>query len=174
MTVGLNSGLVAGETDMTTNAKITDRFWEELQAKPMIMLGVVGDRDGHTQPMTAHFEGRLGPIWFFAGKDDDLYNLVGAGARAIMTYTAPGHDLYASVHGDLSQEESGKVVDRFWNNSVAAWYEKGKDDPNLALLRFEPDNAKIWLADASFGTTVKSLFKGPKAAAADMVAEVRL
>lgn len=159
---------------MTTDAKITDRFWEELQAKPMVMLGVVGDRDGHTQPMTAQFEGRLGPIWFFAGKDDDLYSLAGSGTRAIMTYTAPRHDLYASVHGNLLQDESRKIVDRFWNNFVAAWYDEGKDDPNLALLRFEPDNAKIWLADASFGAAVKALFKGPKAVADDMVAEVQL
>jgi general stress protein 26 len=159
---------------MTTDAKITDRFWEELQAKPMVMLGVVGDRDGHTQPMTAQFEGRLGPIWFFAGKDDDLFNLVGTGTRAIMSYTAPGHDLYASVHGAIFQEDSAKVVDRFWNKFVSAWYDGGKDDPNLAVLRFEPDSAKIWLAEAAFGTMVKALFMGAKAAADDLVAEVKL
>jgi general stress protein 26 len=159
---------------MTSESKITDRFWEELQAKPMVMLGIVGDRDGHTQPMTAHFEGRLGPMWFFAGKDDDLYKLVGTGARAIMSYTAPGHDLYASVHGTIAQDENRKVVDRFWSPTVAAWYDGGKDDPNLALLRFDPDAAKIWLADGGLGTAVKALFKGPKAAAASMVAEVRL
>ncbi len=159
---------------MTAEAKITDRFWEELQAKPMVMLGVVGDRDGHTQPMTAQFEGRLGPIWFFAGKDDDLYSLVGTGARAIMSYTAPGHDLYASVHGAILQEDNRKVVDRFWNSFVAAWYEGGKEDPNLALLRFEPENAKIWLAETGLGTMVKAFFKGPKAAAESMVAEVQL
>ena len=159
---------------MTNEAKITDRFWEELQAKPMVMLGIVGDRDGHTQPMTAQFEGRLGPIWFFAGKDDDLYNLVGSGARAILSYTAPGHDLYASVHGAIVQDANPKVVDRFWNATVSAWYKGGKDDPNLALLRFEPETAKIWLASAGIGTMVKALFKGPKAAAESMVAEIRL
>lgn len=159
---------------MTSDAKITDRFWEELQAKPMVMLGLVGDRDGHTQPMTAQFEGRLGPIWFFAGKDDDLYNLVGSGGRAIMSYTAPGHDLYASVHGAIVQDTNRKVVDRFWNPMVAAWYEGGKDDSNLALLRFDPDLAKIWLADGGLGVAVRAFFKGTKAAAESMVAEVRL
>jgi general stress protein 26 len=159
---------------MTTDAKITDRFWEALKVKPVAMLGIAGNRDGHTQPMTAQFEGPLGPIWFFAGKDDALYNLVGNGARAIMSYTAVGHDLYASVHGDVFQEHSRKVVDRFWNPALAGWYKGGKDDPNLAVLRLEPDHAKIWLADASFGTMVKSIFKGAKATAEDRVAEVSL
>jgi general stress protein 26 len=159
---------------MTTDAKITDRFWEELQAKPIVMLGIAGDRDGHTQPMTAQFEGRLGPIWFFAGKDDDLYNLAVSGARAILSYTAPGHDIYASVHGPIFQEDSRKVVDRFWNKFVSVYYEGGKNDPNLALLRFEPHSAKIWLAEAGLGTMVKALIKGTKAAADDLVAEVTL
>jgi general stress protein 26 len=160
--------------DVAAEAKITDRFWEELQAKPMVMLGIVGDRDGHTQPMTVHFEGRFGPMWFFAGKDDALYNLVGSGARSIMSYTAPGHDLYASIHGSIVQDNDRKVIDHFWSPTVAAWYKGGKDDPNLALLRVEPETAKIWLADAGIGTMVKALFKGAKATADDMVAEVQL
>jgi general stress protein 26 len=159
---------------MSNDAKITNRFWEALQAKPVVMLGIAGNRDGHTQPMTAQFEGRLGPIWFFAGKDDALYNLVSGNARAIMSYTATGHDLYASVHGDIFQEDSRKVIDRFWNPALAAWYKGGKDDPNLAILRLEPDTAKIWLADAGLGTMVKAMFKGAKAAAEDRVAEVSL
>ena len=159
---------------MTKEAKIADRFWEELQAKPVVMLGIAGDRDGHSQPMTAQFEGRLGPIWFFADKDDDLYNMVGADSRAIFSYTATGHDVYASVHGTIVQDVNRKVIDRFWNPTVAAWYEGGKDDPNLALLRFEPETAKIWLAASGIRTMAKAFFQGPKAAAQSMVAEVRL
>ncbi len=159
---------------MTSEATITDRFWEELHAQPVVMLGIVGDRDGHTQPMTVHFEGRLGPLWFFAGKDDDLYKSVATGTRAIISYSAPGHDLYASVHGDIMIEDDRRVVDRFWSAGVALWYKDGKDDPNLAVLRVQPEQAKIWLADAKIGTMVKALFKGVKAAAEDQVAEVTL
>ena len=31
-----------------------------------------------------------------------------------------------------------KTIDRLWNPFVAAWFEGGKSDPKLALLRFEP------------------------------------
>ena len=36
------------------------------------------------------------------------------------------------------------VIDRLWNPFVAAWYEGGKDDPKLLLLRMDLSHAKIW------------------------------
>ena len=35
------------------------------------------------------------------------------------------------------------AIDRLWNRFVAAWFEKGKDDPKLALLRFDPERAVL-------------------------------
>lgn len=31
---------------------------------------------------------------------------------------------------------------------VAAWYPDGKDDPRLALLRFDVEDAELWVTDA--------------------------
>ena len=31
-----------------------------------------------------------------------------------------------------------------WNGLVAAWFEGGKDDPKLALLRLDAERAEIW------------------------------
>jgi general stress protein 26 len=33
------------------------------------------------------------------------------------------------------------VIDRLWNPFIAAWYEEGKDDPKLCLLRFDATDA---------------------------------
>ncbi len=30
---------------------------------------------------------------------------------------------------------------------VAAWFPEGKDDPELTLLRLEPDDAEVWIAN---------------------------
>ena len=52
-------------------------------------------------------------------------------------------------------ENNRAVLDKLWNNSIAAWYPGGKDDPKLVLLRFDLDDAEIWTADPS----VKGMFK---------------
>mgnify|MGYP006140606399 CR=1 FL=1 len=36
------------------------------------------------------------------------------------------------------------MIDRLWNPFVAAWYQEGKDDPKLALLRLDAERAEIW------------------------------
>ena len=43
-------------------------------------------------------------------------------------------------------ENDPATIERLWNPVVAQWYE-GKQDPKMALLRFDVDNAKIWLSD---------------------------
>jgi len=160
---------------MADDADIEARFWKDLKASPFVMLGVEGTRDGHTQPMTAQFEGEHGPIWFFATKDNGLTKALAESDRAIATYTGKGHDLFASIHGTLSVDTDRATVDRLWNSQVAAWYKGGKEDPNLALLRLDTERARLWLGGSSFGAAIERLFgKDPKDSYKDNVAEVVL
>ena len=67
------------------------------------------------------------------------------------------------------------IIDRLWNPFVAAWYEGGKDDPKLALLRFDTEGAEIWLNENSLLAGVKMLFGvDPKKDYQDKVANVDL
>jgi general stress protein 26 len=52
------------------------------------------------------------------------------------------------------------MIDKLWNNQVEAWFPGGKDDPNLALLRFDIDDAEMWETDMSIAGKVKMLFGG--------------
>lgn len=119
------------------------------------MLGVNGVEDGHARPMTAQVPEAGGPIWFFTAKDTAIVKNLAAGNRAIATFAAKDHDLFATIHGRVSLDNDRATIDRLWNRFVAAWFEGGKDDPKLALLRLDPESAEIW-EDAS------SLFSGLK------------
>lgn len=67
------------------------------------------------------------------------------------------------------------MVDRLWNPYVAAWYEGGKDDPKLALLRLDADHAQIWLNGSSLLACIKVLLGvDPKKDYQDKVADVPL
>ena len=67
------------------------------------------------------------------------------------------------------------TIERLWNRFVAAWYEGGKDDPKLVLLRLDAEHAQIWLNDSSFFAGVKLLLGvDPKKDYQKKVAEVSL
>jgi general stress protein 26 len=56
-----------------------------------------------------------------------------------------------------------------------AWFEKGKDDPKLALLRLDAERAEIWLNGSSIAAGIKMLLGAdPKKEYRDNVAEVAL
>lgn len=161
---------------MPSEADIEARFWKSLKSDMTVMLGLTGGEDGHAQPMTAQLdegqEGR-GPIWFFTAKDVDLVKALGSGGSAMLHFVAKGHDLFASVEGRLAPDNDRSTIDRLWNRFVAAWYEGGKDDPKLQLLRFDPDRAQIWLNGNSMVAGIKLLIGvDPKEDYRDKVAEV--
>ena len=60
-------------------------------------------------------------------------------------FVSKKHDIFATLHGRLILDTDRATLDRLWNPFVAAWFEKGKEDPKLALLRFDPAKAEIWL-----------------------------
>jgi len=68
--------------------------------------------------------------------------------------------LFATLHGGLTIDNDRAAIDRLWNRYVAAWYERGKDDPKLALLRLDAERAEIWLDASSLVAGIKMLFRG--------------
>jgi general stress protein 26 len=159
---------------MTTPAQIEARFWKSLTANPVMMIGLDGEHDGYAQPMTAQFDENTGPIWFFATRKSDLVTALTSTKRAMAHYVAKGHDLFATVHGTLGIDMDDANIDHFWKPAMAAWYEGGRNDLDLVLLRLDLEHAKIWLSGSGIGLAIKALFGGVKAAVNDQVADVSL
>ena len=161
---------------MSNETEIRDRFWKELKSERTIMLGIDGEPGGGMQPMTALVEeDDGGPLWIFTSKESDLARAIGGGKPAHATFTGKKHDLFANITGRLSIDNNRTVIDRLWNPWVAAWFEDGKDDPKLCLLRFDAEHAKIWLNATPLGAAIEWLLRrDPKESYKDKVAEVAL
>jgi general stress protein 26 len=162
---------------MANDREIEDQFWGALEDSPFVMLGLAEARGSAMQPMTARFDDEdreRGCVWFFSAKDHDLTRALGEQDRAVASFAAKGHDLFASLRGRLVLDNRRSEIERLWNAIVAEWYE-GKDDPKLALLRFDLDDAKIWQSDIGgfLKPAINKLFgRKPEAGMEDKVAEV--
>lgn len=161
---------------MPSQQEIEAKFWKALTSDRTMMLGLDGVEDGHARPMTAMAENDRAPIWFFTSRDNAIaQKLPPHGGRAIATFADKGHNLFATLHGKLVLDTNRAVVDRLWNPYVAAWYEGGKDDPKLALLRLDAEQAEIWLDENSLFAGIKAMIGiDPKKDAKDKVATVDL
>ena len=158
--------------------KLESRLWKALKDDRTVMLGLAGVEEGHSQPMSAqilHDEDERGPIWFFTSTDSDLVKALTDTHRAVVHFSSKGHDLFASLHGVLTLDNDRQVIDQLWNSFIAAWYEGGKDDPKLQLLRLDPERAQVWLNENNLWAAVKLLLgSDPKKDYKDKVGDVRL
>jgi general stress protein 26 len=162
---------------MSNQADIEAKFWKALKSDMTLMLGLAGVDEGHSQPMTAQLDddGASGAIWFFTSKDSDLVKALSGPRRAIAHFASKGHDLFATLHGDLVIDNDRAMIDRLWNPFVAAWFKGGKDDPKLQLIRLDAEDGQVWLNENSLFAAVKLLLgSDPKKDYKDKVADVRL
>lgn len=161
---------------MTKATDLKAKFWKSIKSDMTLMIGLDGVKDAFPRPMTAQIENETkGPMWFFTSKDSELAQSVGRGKPATATFASKGHDLFATIHGRLSLDNDRKAIDRLWNPYVAAWFEGGKDDPTLALLRFDTEKAEIWEDASSLVTGIKMLLGyNPQEDFKDKVASVKL
>lgn len=162
---------------MENEVEIAHKFWKAVKSDMTMMLGLSGVVEHHSQPMTAQLDGDAegGPIWFFSAKDTDLVRAMGQGHRAVAQFASKGHDVFASINGKLRPDNDRATIDRLWNRFVAVWFKGGKDDPNLQLIRLEPEHARIWLNANSVFAGVKLLLGAdPKKEYKDKVADVSL
>ena len=153
-------------SDDTPETRLRRKFWKAIDDSPFMMLGLKGVDDDQTRPMTAQVDRRAigdmdgrddgaGTIYFFGSKSDGVGRQVSGTARAVATYAARDHGLFAHVHGELVEATDPAVIERLWNPFIAAWYKDGKTDPDLRLMRFDTEKAEIWEADK--GATFKAV-----------------
>jgi general stress protein 26 len=160
---------------MPTPQELKDQLWKAVASDRTMMLGLEGVSEGYPRPMSAQLEGDHGPIWFFTSKDAALAQLVKGEQRAFATFADKGHDLFATLHGRLSVDNDRAMIDKLWNRFVAAWFEQGKSDPKLVLLRFDAEHAEIWSDASSLVAGIKMLLGvDPKKDYKDKVADVPL
>jgi general stress protein 26 len=165
---------------MPTPRELEAQFWKALKSDMTMMVGLVGEDDSHMRPLTAqiegdHADGYHGPIWFFSSTETTLVRELVRSNSAVATFASKGHDLFATVHGQLWVDNDRRVIDALWNSFIAAWYEGGKDDPKLALLRLDANNAEIWLNASSLLAGIKILLgSDPKKGYKENVAKVSL
>jgi general stress protein 26 len=90
-------------------------------------------------------------IWFFTHKDHEFAQL----GPATATFSSKDHDVFARFRGRLTEETDRSRFDQQWSNFVEAWYDGGKEDPNILFLRMDLGQAEIWSSELGALTTAK-------------------
>jgi general stress protein 26 len=134
----------------------------ELTEKIDFCMMVTQESDGNlrSRPMSTNTIDDEGLFWFFtrefSGKVEEIerYPVVN------LAYSDPSKNRYVSVTGVAEVVTNRAKIEELWDDVLKAWFPKGLDDPDLALVKVLPDEAEYW--DGSSNKMVR-LFKIGKA-----------
>ena len=125
-----------------------DAFWTRLEKINAGMLGV--SADARLVPMSHYASQSERALWFITAHGTDLVTAVSDSAQPATYVVASGNDgLYAHLTGTLSLSTDAAKLDEIWNVVASSWFEGGKRDPDLRLLKFALSAGDIWVTDTS-------------------------
>lgn len=105
-------------------------------------------------------------IWFFTRDDSGKVKELINNHHVNLAYTSPKSGKYLSITGTASLSDNLKRKQDLFNVMTQAWFPKGASDPDLLLIRVDPNQAEYWDTSSS---KLLQLFRIVKAVATDSV-----
>jgi general stress protein 26 len=122
----------------------------------------------HTRPMATIDVEANGTLWFYTDIRSIKVEELSANSQVHLVYAHPGKESYLDVWGRASVVTDKQTIKDKWSTFVKAWFPNGVDDPNLALLKVEPNDNYYWDAETgkmiSFLKIAASIVTGEKLA----------
>ncbi|MEO8794605.1 MAG: pyridoxamine 5'-phosphate oxidase family protein [Daejeonella sp.] len=112
--------------------------------KLCMLTTVNNDGRTHSRPMYTQPIKEDGLVWFFIDINSHKVSEIRNNSNVGLNYSDPGKDLYISASGKATINQDKAKIDELWNPFLKAWFPEGKDDPTVALLKVDLDEAEIW------------------------------
>ncbi len=129
-----------------TQAENINQLRELVKGIQYGMLTTLSEQDGafRSRPLTLQQAEFDGAFWFFVAKSSSLVRDVLSNMRVNLAFSDPSKSAYVSVSGVAFLVEDRVKAEELWNPMLKAWFPKGVQDPDLALLRVHVECADYW------------------------------
>lgn len=119
-----------------------------------IAMLTTAEADGslRSRPMATQQTEFDGDLWFFTRGSAPKVDEVEHNHHVNLSYAAPDDNCYVSVSGLAEFVRDHEKAAELWNPFYKAWFPQGLDDPDLALLKVNVQQAEYW--DSASSTMV--------------------
>jgi general stress protein 26 len=150
-----------------------EHLYQLLEGFDTAML-VTRGADGHlhARPMAVAELRADADIYFVTSIDSPKVAEIYADADVLLTFQSASQ--YAAVYGRVNVVRDRDLIRRLWKEPWKVWFPRGRDDPSIALLRFDADHGEFWNQAGMRGVryafeAAKAYFKGETARPGDGV-----
>ena len=123
-------------------------FWNRISK---VQAGMLATKDSRPVPMSPYADRDENAIWFITAQGTDLDKAAQGGELANLCVSDPSANIYANVNGAVRLVDNPEKLDELWNVVAGAWFEDGRDDKDVRLVRMTPSDAEVWATDGAAG-----------------------
>ena len=127
-----------------------EKLKEKVEDIEICMFSTV-EPDGRilSRPMSTRKMDPDGTLWFFTNELSEKVDEVEMYDNVNLAYANVNKQSYVSISGSAEIVHDRMVIDKLWSPILKAWFPRGLEDPNLALIKVIPHSAEYWNASSS-------------------------
>ncbi len=125
------------------------KLWSMIKTIQVAMLTTDDGTHLRSRPMVASQKEFDGTLYFLTRANSPKTDEVEAKERVNVSYADAHRQDYVSLSGRARIVRDRATVDAHWSEAARTWFPKGKDDPDLAVLQVEVEEAEYWDAPSS-------------------------
>lgn len=137
--------------DTQTRSDSLGRLREMINEIDFCMLTTIDEHgDPHSRPMSSN--GDIDPdgdLWFFTNASSHKVTEVEESPKVNVSFADPDNQRYVSVTGVAHVVRDRQKIDELWRPEFKMWFPKGKDDPEIALLKVSLEKGEYWDSPSS-------------------------
>lgn len=97
-----------------------------------------------TRPMSVQEVDEEGNLWFLSSSDSNKNFEIRQDEQVQLLFANVGDAEYLSVYGKAFIYKDRTTIEEKWSPMAKTWFTEGKDDPNLTVLRVQPEYVYYW------------------------------
>jgi len=97
-----------------------------------------------TRPMSTQKVDEQGNIWFMSSIKSDKNAEILQNNEVQLFYSNPSNYEFLTVHGKATVHTDRAKIEELWTPFAKAWFEDGKDDLDISLIKVAPQSAYYW------------------------------
>jgi len=109
-------------------------------------------------------------IWFIGHNPSETVDNINKNSEVNLAYVSQDDKSYLSITGKAELIEDREKLDELWSMTYNAYFEQGKEDPKVQLIKVVPHGAEYW----ENGNAIASAVKMTAAAVTDTAIEKSL
>jgi general stress protein 26 len=110
----------------------------------MMCSQVPGSKVIHAVPMSRQEVDDEGNIWYLISTDSESYKNFEITPYANVLFSDVRDYNFLSLCGDVEISRDQARIEKYWVNAMEAWFEKGKEDPRIRVMKITPGEAHYW------------------------------